>query len=141
MSLHNPWILPLLFLAVALVVWGWSLAVLWFYRLKGPQPEVLQVRCADGWELSVYFRPAPVRRFEEPVLLCHGLAANRFNFEFDPPYSLAHVLAEAGFDCFTVEWRGTGGSRKPPKGRRWQYTADELITLDTPAVIEAALQR
>jgi pimeloyl-ACP methyl ester carboxylesterase len=92
--------------------------------------------------LSVYLRRAPTRRFEEPVLLCHGLAANRYTFDFEPPYSLSHVLAEAGFDCFIVEWRGIGGSRAAPRGRRWpDVSVDELIAQDGPALIDLALER
>ncbi len=143
MQPSNSWILPAALLALlgALALWAWLRAVRWFYRVRSPRPEVLRVRCEDGWELAVHHRPAPKRRFLEPVLLCHGLAANHYNFDFDPPYSLAHYLAEAGFECFTVEWRGTGGSQRPPAGRRWSYSADDHILLDGPAVLRAALQR
>jgi pimeloyl-ACP methyl ester carboxylesterase len=92
--------------------------------------------------LAIHERRAAHRRFEEPVLLCHGLAANRCTFDFEPPYSLAHVLTEAGFDCFCMEWRGIGASRSPPRGRRWpSTTVDEIVTCDAPAAIELALAR
>lgn len=120
----------------------WMRAVLWRYRLRERRPERLTAVTSDGWELAVYYRPAPNRRFEEPVLLCHGLAVNHYNFDFDPPYSVAHALAEAGFDCFTVEWRGTGGSQKPPEGRSWgDFCADDHIDKDAPALIELALRK
>lgn len=120
----------------------WILLVRWWYRLRTPPPELLKAYCQDGWELSVYLRRAPTRRFEEPVLLCHGLAANRHTFDFEPPYSLSHVLAEAGFDCFIVEWRGIGGSRLPPRGRRWpDVSVDEIVAQDGPALIDLALAR
>ncbi|HEX8439984.1 alpha/beta fold hydrolase, partial [Archangium sp.] len=116
----------------------WVLGVRWWYRLRTTPPERLKVRCQDGWELTVHERRAPHRRFEEPVLLCHGLAANRCTFDFEPPYSLAHYLTEAGFDCFSVEWRGISYSERPPQGRRWpDVTVDELISQDGPAIIEA----
>jgi pimeloyl-ACP methyl ester carboxylesterase len=118
----------------------WVLVVRRWYRLRTDEPERLQVRCQDGWELTVHVRRAAHRRFEEPVLLCHGLAANRCTFDFEPPYSLAHVLSEAGFDCFSVEWRGIGHSRSPPRGQRWpDVTVDDLVAQDGPALIEAAL--
>ncbi|RKH62426.1 alpha/beta fold hydrolase [Corallococcus aberystwythensis] len=120
---------------------GWVLLVRRWYRLRGPLPEMLRVRCADGWELTVHARRAPVRRFAEPVLLCHGLAANRFTFDFEPPYSVAHYLTEAGFDCFSVEWRGTGHSQRPPRGRRpTDFTVDDHIQHDGPALLELALK-
>ncbi|WNG49928.1 lysophospholipase [Archangium minus] len=136
------WTLWVLLAVLALVGANtlWVLGVRWWYRLRTTPPEQLRVRCQDGWELTVYVRRAAHRRFEEPVLLCHGLAANRCTFDFEPPYSLAHALTEAGFDCFSVEWRGIGASRLPPRGRRWpDVTVDDLVTLDGPALIELAL--
>lgn len=118
----------------------WVLAVRRFYRLHSERPAKRMVRCADGWELAVFHRAPAVRRFEEPVLLVHGLAANHYTFDFDPPYSLAHVLAGAGFECFSVDLRGTGSSRRPPRGRRSQWTVDDHVTLDAPALIGHALE-
>jgi len=120
----------------------WVLGVRWWYRLRTTPPQRFKVRCQDGWELTVHERRAAHRRFEEPVLLCHGLAANRCTFDFEPPYSMAHYLAEAGFDCYSVEWRGISYSERPPPGRRWpDVTVDELIGQDGPALIEAVLAR
>ncbi len=131
----------LLFLAAVIGNVVWVLGVRRLYRPRTAPPELLRVRCQDGWELAVHVRRAPQRRFEEPVLLCHGLAANRFTFDFAPPYSVAHYLAEAGFDCFSVEWRGTGHSRRPPAGRRYtDFTVDDHILQDGPALLELALK-
>lgn len=118
----------------------WVLGVRRLYRPRTVPPQLRRVRCQDGWEIAVHVRRAPVRRFQEPVLLCHGLSANRFTFDFAPPYSVAHYLAEAGFDCFSVEWRGTAGSRRPPPGRRYtDFTVDDHILQDGPALLEFAL--
>lgn len=129
-------------LALAGVNGLWVLGVRWWYRLRTPPPARLKARCQDGWELTVYERRAAHRRFEEPVLLCHGLAANRCTFDFEPPYSMAHFLAEAGFDCFSVEWRGIGDSRPSPPGRRWpDVSVDDLASQDGPTLIETVLAR
>ncbi|MBM7118535.1 alpha/beta fold hydrolase [Archangium primigenium] len=137
----TPWVLGAVLVLGALNLL-WIAAVRWWYRLRTPPPELLRARCQDGWELTVYFRRAAQRRYEEPVLLCHGLAANRYTFDFEPPYSLSHALAEAGFDCFIVEWRGIGGSRPPPRGRRWpDVTVDDIVAQDGPALIDLALAR
>jgi pimeloyl-ACP methyl ester carboxylesterase len=128
-------------LAVSLGNVVWVFGVRRLYRPRTAPPEVHRVACQDGWEIAVHVRRAPQRRFEEPVLLCHGLAANRYTFDFEPPYSVAHYLAEAGFDCFSVEWRGTGHSRRPPRGRRYtDFTVDDHILQDGPAVLEFALR-
>ncbi|HME90619.1 MAG TPA: alpha/beta fold hydrolase, partial [Myxococcaceae bacterium] len=128
--------------AGAILFCSWALFVRWLYRVRTPPPARLKARCADAWEIAVYHRPPARRRFAEPILLCHGLAANHFNFEFEPPYSLAHSLADAGFDCFTVECRGARASRRAPKGKgRWSFCTDDHIRLDAPALIELALRR
>jgi pimeloyl-ACP methyl ester carboxylesterase len=124
---------------------GWALwagLVFFLYRVRAAPPRaVLRARCSDGWKIALHFRPAEKRRFEEPVLLCHGLAANRYTFDFEPPYSLAHSLSAAGFDCYSVEWRGTGASGWAPLGRRWwDYSIDDHIRLDAPAAVERVLE-
>lgn len=132
-------LLAVLALALAFLAWVWLARIL---TRPGPDPcRRLTARCADGWALAVYHRAAPTRRFVEPVVLCHGLAANRYNFDLDPPYSLSAYLAEAGFECFVVEWRGTGGSRRPPPGRRAMSPSfDEHVDQDGPAAVALALQ-
>lgn len=138
------WVLWGLVALVALVAWNaaWVWGVRRYYRLRAERPTLARVRCADGWELAVHVRPAVRRRFREPVLLCHGLAANRYTFDFEPPYSLAHALAEAGFDCYVVEWRGTGLSRRAPPGRRsTDYSFDDHVRQDAPALLRYALER
>jgi pimeloyl-ACP methyl ester carboxylesterase len=115
-------------------------AVAWAYRLQGSPPETLSVPTRDGWSLALYRRRPEVRRFREPVLLCHGLATNHLNVDFEPPYSLALAFAEAGFDVYSLDWRGAGQSR-PPKGRgRFDFDADDLIRLDASAAMDAVLQ-
>lgn len=135
-------LLVLLGAFAALALWAtWVMGVLWYYRIRSERPKRLRARCSDGWEIAVYHRPAPGRRFREPVLLCHGFAANHHTFDFDPPHSLAHVLAEAGFECFTVEWRGTGRSGRPPRGYpAHDHCADDYARKDAPALIDLALR-
>lgn len=138
------WLSWLLVVLVALLGGGAAFGVwVWYARVRTrPGPDAtrhLRARCADGWSLAVYHRAPATRRFVEPVVLCHGLAANRFNFDLDPPYSLSAHLADAGFECFVIEWRGTGGSRRqPPRAPRW-YTVDDHIDQDGPAALALAL--
>jgi len=115
-------------------------AVRAFYRLRSPRPERVLVPTPDGTRIAVHHRRPEVRRFLEPVLLCHGLAANHLNFDFDPPNSLAHALAAAGFDVFSVDWRGAGDSRARRPWQRFLYDADDLIHQDAPALLAHALQ-
>jgi pimeloyl-ACP methyl ester carboxylesterase len=109
------------------------------YRLRGPRPKRLTATTQDGWHIAVHQRTPALRRFAEPVLLCHGLATNHLNLDFDPPYSLAEAFARAGFEVFSVDWRGAGASR-PPTGRgRFDFDADDLIEQDAPAVMDLVL--
>jgi pimeloyl-ACP methyl ester carboxylesterase len=128
-------------LALALAAFaGWLWLVRRLYRLRAAPPERLRATCADGWELALYHRAARPRRFAEPVLLAHGLAANHLSFDLDPPHSIAQHLADAGFDVYSIEWRGTGGSSRPPPGRRrYDFCVDHHIRLDAAAFIAQAL--
>jgi pimeloyl-ACP methyl ester carboxylesterase len=131
-------------LAVALllvVLAAYLVAVRAHYRLRSPRPELEWVITPDGTRLAVHRRRPPVRRFVEPVLLCHGLAANHVNFDFDPPHSLAHVLAATGFEVFSVDFRGAGASRAPRVWKKFLYDADDLIAQDGPALLAHVLER
>jgi pimeloyl-ACP methyl ester carboxylesterase len=120
-----------------LVVLGavWWAVVGWVYRLDGERPRPLRATTADGWSLSVWHRPAPTRRFDEAVVLCHGLANNAAFMDFAAPHSLAAFLAEQGYDCFSVDLRGAGASVAPHEGP-WDATFDDHAQLDAPAVLE-----
>src|SRR5688572_25084897 len=138
---------PILYSVLALILLA-GLFALWIrvvrrvYRLNRPRATAIRVHASDGWELTMFHRAPAVRRFEEPILLCHGLAANHRNLDLEPPYSIALYLAEAGFECFAVDWRGTGRSQGAPKGRRASdYCVDDHIQQDAPAFLQEVLRR
>ncbi|MFL5318152.1 MAG: alpha/beta fold hydrolase [Myxococcaceae bacterium] len=120
---------------------GWIAAVSHWFRLKVEPSEKLHVVTSDGWRLAVHHRKAKVRKFREPVLLCHGLSANHHNLDFEPPYSLAHALNDAGFDTYAVDFRGTHESSRPPSGKSvGDYSVDDHIQKDGPALVQFALE-
>ena len=133
----------LLIILVALIAAGcaalWVRAVTKYFSLKGMRPTAIVVAAADGWQLCAWHRAPPQRRFVEPVLLCHGLSNNHRFLEFQPPHSLAAALAEAGFECFTVELRGAGSSAVAPLGIRADGCIDDYVRFDVPALINFAL--
>lgn len=138
----NVWItaITLGVVALALLNVAWLLAVRRFYRLRAEPGEVLRVTTSDGWVLGVHYRRAKTRRYLEPVVLAHGLAANHRNLDFEPPFSLAHAFNEAGFDTYSVDWRGTMHSEPPPRGKLWgDYSVDDHVEKDAPALIQLAL--
>ena len=95
----------------------------------------------DGWRVALHrYRPAasaPARR--HPVILCHGLAANRVTFDLDAEVSLARRLAGIGFDVFSLELRAHGASdpARLAGRRRWGFSFDDYLSHDVPAAIAA----
>ena len=135
--MSNAWLELLSLLAVAL------LAALhyafWTRRLAVPthEDELVHATAADGWRLALgRRRPRGAPRLP-PVLLVHGIAMNRQAFDFGVErYSVAADLARAGFDCFALDLRGSGGSREPPSraARRWDL--DTYLREDLPAALD-----
>ena len=125
-------LLVLVVLAVAHVLF-WS----FFYRVRPQQDELRLGKTQDGWEIALARRkPRGVARLP-PVLLCHGLAANRANLDFGiDRYSVSLFLATAGFDCFALDLRGHGASRRARKDapRRWSF--DTYLHQDIPAALD-----
>jgi pimeloyl-ACP methyl ester carboxylesterase len=114
--------------ALHLAFWGW--------RLSAPtrEDEVIPAPTKDGWTLYLGRRRPRAPRRAPPVLLVHGIAMNRQAFDFGVErYSIAAFLARAGFDCFTLDLRGHGRSRRGPS-RRWNL--DTYLAEDLPAALD-----
>ncbi|MGA9519967.1 MAG: alpha/beta fold hydrolase [Myxococcaceae bacterium] len=76
--------------------------------------EVYRAPTDDGAAIALgRYHPRGPRRFDEPVLLCHGMGANRFHLDFDEHYSLARHLARRGFEAWVLELRGRGLAGTP----------------------------
>ncbi len=123
--------------AAALAALGVLHYAFWTWRFGVPtsEDEVLAARTGDGWTLWLGRRrpQGPARR--PPVLLVHGIAMNRQALDFGVVrYSVAAFLSRAGFDCFTLDLRGAGRSRRGPT-RRW--TLDTYLAQDLPAALDA----
>jgi pimeloyl-ACP methyl ester carboxylesterase len=107
----------------------------WWLRAPPRDDEVVRAITQDGWTLGLgRHRPRGAPR-RPPVLFLHGLAVNRQNFDFGvEAYSMAAYLARAGFDCFALDHRGHGLSRRGPS-RRWNF--DDYLGKDLPAALDA----
>jgi len=118
----------------ALTVLHWAF---WRWKLAAPthEDEILPVRTRDGWTLYLGRRHPRGEPRRPPVLLVHGIAMNRQAFDFGVErYSVAAFLSRAGFDCFTLDLRGHGRSRRGPT-RRWNL--DTYLREDLPAAFQA----
>jgi pimeloyl-ACP methyl ester carboxylesterase len=105
-------------------------------------PQRLMVPCDDGWSLALHrFAPAePSRR--SPVLMVHGIAANRLHFDPDVRHSLARAVCARGFDTYVLELRGAGDS-VPPAGMRAgrvSYGLSDYTERDVPTAISWLLE-
>ncbi len=125
-------LLTLVFFAVAHVLF-WS----WIYRVPPQQDELRFGRTQDGWEVALARRKPRAAPRLPPVLLCHGLAANRANLDFGiDRYSVSLFLANAGFDCFALDLRGHGATRRARKDAPRRWTFDTYLQQDIPAALD-----
>lgn len=98
--------------------------------------ECYEVTTDDAWTLSLHrFFPAAGSSSQAcPLVLAHGLNMNRGCWALGSDASLIQALTSAGHDVFTLEYRGTSSSR-PDNSKRWDYSIDDHIDHDIPAVL------
>ena len=103
----------------------------------GFDPETVYASSEDGWKLAIHHWRGVGTRHRTPLVMLHGLGANRLNFHLTERYSVALAMAERGFDVYVPELRGAGLSRfaegEAAKSREWGF-ADYALR-DVPAVI------
>ena len=108
---------------------------------------------SDGWKLQLFHYPANSnKKINIPVVLCHGLAANKNSCDFGEvgsdiwnKYSLAAYLSQGmhpnnvSFDVWVVELRGRGknptfSSKDHPDKYVWCF--DDYVEKDVPTILE-----
>lgn len=103
-----------------------------------PKPRVEYVTTQDGWKIALHRHRGTKRRF--PVLLVHGLASNYRNMDFPvKDLSVARYLAKQGYDCWIVDLRGSGLSKKN-FFRAYKWYFDDFVFQDLPAAVEKVLE-
>jgi pimeloyl-ACP methyl ester carboxylesterase len=124
--------------AAVLATWAhyrfWS----WRFRVRPEEDELVRAETRDGWSLALARRRPRGTPHPVPVLLVHGIAANHLCLDFPRDgLSLPAFLAEAGFDCFSLDLRGHGRSRplRADVSRRWDV--DTYATEDLQAALDA----
>jgi pimeloyl-ACP methyl ester carboxylesterase len=113
------------------------------FHIELEPDEIHYVLTEDRWRLAISrYRGAP-GGCAEPVILCHGLGANRYNMDFGGDYSLAKYLHGHGFDVWVAELRGTGLSSHPRLFSRQQYgfSFDDFAWRDAPAIVAAVREK
>ncbi|RLB59677.1 MAG: hypothetical protein DRI34_00995 [Deltaproteobacteria bacterium] len=132
---------PLSWLALLLLLLlAWQLLIgAWARRLRRVRygEQVYFARTADDWRLALHYYHPGQRRWREPLLLCHGLGANRYNFDLSDETSLARYLAQRGFSVYSLELRGAGLSRPAgPEATPFAATCfDDYLERDLAAAL------
>lgn len=96
--------------------------------------EVATITAGDIWKLRMC-RYRKGRTTGEPVLLVHGAATNQHNFTVPEGESLVDYLVAKGYDCWTIDLRGTRTSQPPFERSRWDADLDGMLLYDVPAAI------
>jgi pimeloyl-ACP methyl ester carboxylesterase len=94
----------------------------------------------DGWRLDVtrYYDPERLDRAKRPVVMIPGYGMNTFILNFHPTgTSMVAYLCEEGFEVWTANLRGQGGSKKI--GGTLKYGFNELGLVDFPVVMDLVL--
>ncbi len=112
-------------------------------RCRTVTDELFYAQTADGHALAIHYYPGVPHRFRHPVVMLHGLAANRLNLDIDDRHSVARAAQERGFDVYLVELRGAGLSRRPAEearaNRPWGF--GDHLSGDLPAILAAIADR
>jgi pimeloyl-ACP methyl ester carboxylesterase len=106
------------------------------------QADVLYVKTQDGWQLALHHWPHRGKKRRLPILMVHGLAANRHNLDLDERHSVARFARDRGFEVYILEMRGAGLSR-PPGGRDralFQWGFEEHKKFDLPSAVRFVLE-
>jgi pimeloyl-ACP methyl ester carboxylesterase len=111
----------------------------WTRRLHQPVQDdgIVRARTRDGWDLALGTRRPRAEERLPPVLLVHGLSANRWTLDAGVErVSLAAHLSRQGFRTFALDLRGHGDSRRRPPGAP-DWTFDHYVEEDVPAALDA----
>lgn len=100
----------------------------------------------DGWKITIErFSPKESQlKRKYPVVLCHGLMANRFYFTINEEESLAYQLFNEGYDVWVVDLRGRDTAGLPSwffGEKKYTYSIDDYIHYDMDTILEYVLKK
>jgi len=109
------------------------------------QGKMFHPKTTDDWNLSLEYFPSS-QKFtrKNPVILCHGLAANRNYFKINEDNSLVSILQKQGFDVYLLELRGRNAAGKPGiwfGEHTYDYNFDDYVKEDVNTAITEVLEK
>lgn len=126
-------LLIVLFYPLFLVIWDK------LYGVDDIADQLFYAHTEDGWNIAMHFhRPTYPRVGAFPVILCHGIANNKFGVDMDHSHSLAYYLKQHGFPVFVLSLRGVGKSYHSSRYGYRDFNFDDIVQYDVPAVIRKA---
>jgi len=131
-------------LYMALLMFGLSGCAHWIYPVTERSTEVFHIETSDGWKIALHhYAPTGLQRQSTPVILCHGISSNKYNWDLNDEYSFPAYIASKGFDTYVVELRGAGQSTQPGlfDEKSYDYTFDDYVLKDLPAAIDFVASR
>lgn len=129
------WIAVLVVVLVVVVLLFYVSLLASVFPEKLHTDEVSTITTGDIWKLRMC-RYRKGRTQGEPVLFVHGLSTNQHNLTSPAGDSFVDYLVERGYDCWTVDLRGTRSSTPPFERRRTEATLDGQLLYDIPAAIK-----
>ncbi|MBT6178396.1 MAG: alpha/beta fold hydrolase [Deltaproteobacteria bacterium] len=126
------------------IVLGVSGCAHWVYPVTERSTEVFHIETSDGWSIAIHhYAPRGSTKQSTPVLLCHGISSNKYNWDLNDEYSFPDYIASKGFDTYVVELRGSGQSTKPGlfDEKEYDYSFDDYVLRDLPAAINFVSSR
>ncbi|MBW0432871.1 alpha/beta hydrolase [Leptospira yasudae] len=108
------------------------------------QGEMHHPKTEDGWDLTLeHFPPLaghPPKKY--PVILCHGLIANRTYLKINEKSSIVGRLQKEGYDVWLLDLRGRRDAGYPSLffgDKTFSYSMDDYIRYDVDAAIKHVL--
>ncbi len=120
------------------------------YPAKPAPDETHFITTSDGWRLALHrYCPRGKRPTKEPVLLHHGLTCSHIGFDLGvsdvegPVPSLAHWLADKGYDVWVCDLRGRAASETAGcfADKNWDWNVDDYIEKDNPVIVDYVLSQ
>jgi predicted alpha/beta hydrolase len=102
-------------------------------------PDEIDARTTDGVTLKIDRLRPPNGTPRGAVVCLHAMMTDGRYFgarKSGDTDSFAHVLAKAGFEVFVADFRGHGRSQ-PPTAKQSDWSFDDLVELDLPAIVTA----
>lgn len=97
-----------------------------------PKSEAVEIRTSDGWSLRADV-DAPAGEPVGVAVLAHAMMARRTEFDRPLGAGVRQLLLARGWRVVSFDFRGHGDSG-PRAGDGGEYSYDDLVTQDLPAV-------